>query len=69
MSKCQKLGFSTNYRFSKMHCLEYCYCLITITIISILIVIFIIYHHAYCSRLNPGARGEHLAIQLSWMAP
>ena len=24
---------------------------------------------AYCSRLNPGARGEHLAIQLSWMAP
>ena len=23
----------------------------------------------YCSRLNPGARGEHLAIQLSWMAP
>ena len=24
---------------------------------------------ASCSRLNPGARGEHLAIQLSWMAP
>ena len=24
---------------------------------------------AYISRLNPGARGEHLAIQLSWMAP
>ena len=23
----------------------------------------------YCSRLNPGARGEHLAIQLSWIAP
>ena len=47
MSKCQKLGFSTNYRFSKMHCLEYCYCLITITIISVLIVIIIIYHHDY----------------------
>ena len=27
------------------------------------------YGHAYCSRLNPGARGEHLAIQLSWIAP
>ena len=24
---------------------------------------------ACCSRLNPGAWGEHLAIQLSWMAP
>ena len=23
----------------------------------------------YCSRLNPGARGEDLAIQHSWMAP
>ena len=28
-----------------------------------------IYIHAYCSGLNPGAPGEHLAIQLSWMAP
>ena len=26
-------------------------------------------HNAYCLRLNPGARWEHLAIQLSWMAP
>ena len=25
--------------------------------------------HVYCLRLNPGARGEHLAIQLSWMDP
>ena len=47
MNKCQKLGFSTNYRFSKMHCLKYCYCLITIIIISVLIVIIIIYHHYY----------------------
>ena len=47
MSKCQKLGFLTNYKFSKMHCLEYFYCLITIIIISILIVIIIIYHHYY----------------------
>ena len=47
MSKCQKLGFSTNYRFSKMHFLEYCYCMITIIIISVLIVITIIYHHYY----------------------
>ena len=30
-----------------MHCVEYCYCLITIIIISILIVIIIIYHHHY----------------------
>ena len=28
-----------------------------------------VYSVACCSRLNPGARGEHLAIQLSWMAP
>ena len=47
MSQCQKLGFSTNYRFSKMHCLEYCYFLITIIIISVLIVVIIIYHHYY----------------------
>ena len=47
MRKCQKLRFSTNYRFSKMYCLEYCYCLITIIIISVLIVIIIIYHHYY----------------------
>ena len=47
MSKWEKLAFSTNYRFSKMHCLEYCYCLITIFIISVLTVIIIIYHHYY----------------------
>ena len=47
MSKNQKLGFSTKQRFSKMHCLEYCYCLITIIIISVLIITIIIYHHYY----------------------
>ena len=47
MSKCQKLGSSTNYRLSKMDCLEYCYCLITTIIISVLVVINIIYHHYY----------------------
>ena len=47
MSKCQKLGISTNYRSSKMHCVEYCYRLITIIIISVLIVVIIIYHHYY----------------------
>ena len=25
-------------------------------------------YHADCSRLNPGARGEHLTIQRSWLA-
>ena len=24
--------------------------------------------NAYCSRLNPGGRGAHLTIQLSWIA-
>ena len=47
MCYCQKLGFSTNHRFSKMHCLEYCYFLIAITIISVLIIVIIIYHHYY----------------------
>ena len=52
MSKCQKLWFSTNYMFPKMHCLEYCYCLITIIIISILIFIIIIYHRYYHHYYN-----------------
>ena len=30
-----------------MHCVEYCYRLITIIIISVLIVVIIIYHHYY----------------------
>ena len=47
MSKCQKLGFNTNYRFSKMQCLEYCYYLIISVIISVLIAIIVIYRHYY----------------------
>ena len=30
-----------------MHCLEYCYCLITTIIIGVLIIIIIVYHHYY----------------------
>ena len=26
-------------------------------------------YHAYCSPLNPRVQGEHLTIQLSWIAP
>ena len=30
-----------------MHCLEYCYCLITNIIISVLILFIVVYHHYY----------------------
>ena len=37
--------------------------------VSLLLHKYFGFYYAYCLRLNPGARGEHLAIQFSWMAP
>ena len=31
-------------------------------------VVGVCWQIVYCSRLNPGARGEHLTIQRSWLA-
>ena len=36
--------------------------------ILIIITISLLYIYRYL-WLNPGARGEHLTIQLSWLAP